>query len=607
MWLRRPSVADAVLAALCGLTVAVNLLPATIWGLPIAVAAAGLILVMPQRPLTAGALLAAVYVVLSVTGLTIGNAVYLAPFFVGVYSLGRYAPLWRGGLVALIFATASMEIWNNPQAIAFVIVLTGCIFAYGRVVQLRAHRAQRAKASETELQRADAGKIAARIVADERARLGGQSLGLLRTAVEGMRSDAASARLDLDAHLIDSVCERGRLAVTELRWLLGILRSESVADRPTKVPDRRGRAVNVVVAAALLVVCVWELWSQVWEPPTPLAWALAVVFPVCVAVRRQYTTLACSVAAAGVGAALLAGILPTIGNLFCMVLLAWSAGTAGRPVVWGIFGALAVGTAVWGARHDPGNWEFTLALLALPAFAGFEWSAHDRVARAASAHAEQLRAELDARVESARREERLRIARELHDVTSHAVGVMVMQGSAASALRERDPAAARDALKTVDEAAEQTLGELDMMFQLLDSGAIGGPGLASATTEPLQGLVDRMRKTGLDISLEQVPIPAHLGRVVYRIVQESLTNVVRHSNARHVRISVAREEANLCVRIVDDGTRTPDGPALGAETPGFGLTGLGERVNGAGGAFRAGWTAQGFTVEASLSIEPVKM
>ena len=130
---------------------------------------------------------------------------------------------------------------------------------------------------------------------------------------------------------------------------------------------------------------------------------------------------------------------------------------------------------------DPGNWPFTLALLALPAFAGFEWSAQDRVARAASAHADELRADLDARVEAARREERLRIARELHDVTSHAVGVMVMQASAASALRERDPGAARDALKTVDEAAAQTLKELDMMFQLLDSGAIGGPGLASAT------------------------------------------------------------------------------------------------------------------------------
>ena len=116
-----------------------------------------------------------------------------------------------------------------------------------------------------------------------------------------------------------------------------------------------------------------------------------------------------------------------------------------------------------------------------------------------------------------------------------------------------------------------------------------------------------MRKTGLDISLEQAPIPAHLRGVVYRIVQESLTNVVRHSNARHVQISLFQEEGKLYVRVVDDGTHIPDSPALGAEAPGFGLTGLGERVSGAGGAFRAGWRAPGFTVEASLSIEPVKL
>ena len=190
-------------------------------------------------------------------------------------------------------------------------------------------------------------------------------------------------------------------------------------------------------------------------------------------------------------------------------------------------------------------------------------------------------------------------------MTSHAVGVMVLQASAASALRERDPAAARDALKTVDDAAAQTLRELEMMFQLLDSGAIGGPGLAGAHLEPLQSLVDRIRTTGIEISLEQTFIPPHLGDVVYRIVQESLTNVVRHSNARHVRISVAREQGKLRVRVVDDGTQPAEGATPSGDSPGFGLTGLGERVKGAGGTFRAGWQEHGFTVEAVFSTEPV--
>jgi signal transduction histidine kinase len=601
MWLRRPSPADAVLAALCGVTVAAFMLPTTMWAVPVALVTAALILVVPQRPLIAGLLLAA----LCLTGMRTGeNAAYLVPYFIGVYSLGRYAPPRRGSLVALCFAIVSLGSWD-PGAIAFAVILTGCIFAYGRVVQLRAQKAGHARRSAAELQATDAGILASRVVADERARLAGQSLGLLRAAVEGMRADAASARAELDVSLIESVCQRGRAAVTELRWLLGILRSEPDLERPTKRPDYRGRIVNVIVAICLLVTGVLELWFQVWEAPTPLAWTLAVVLPACTVVRGRLTLLACSAAAAGVGAALLTGILPTVTNLFSIVLLAWSAGTAASAPVWLVFGALATGTAVWGAQHYAGNWPFTLALLAVPAFAGFEWSAQDRAARTASAQADELRADLDARVEAARREERLRLARELHDVTSHAVGVMVLQASAASALREREPAAARDALKTVDDAAAQTLRELEMMFELLDSGAIGGPGLAGAHLEPLQTLVDRIRATGIEISLEQTSIPPHLGDVVYRIVQESLTNVVRHSNAQHVRISVAREQGKLHVRVVDDGTQPPDSATPSGDSPGFGLTGLGERVNGAGGTFRAGWLEDGFTVEAVLSIEPV--
>lgn len=604
MWLRRPTVPDAVMAALCGITVAAFMLPTTIWGLLAGVAVTALVLVVPQRPLVAGVLLAGLNLTLWLTGVTVDNAASLVPIFVGVYSLGRYAPLWRGGLVAFFFViVASLQAWTI-ESIAFGLILTACIFGYGRIVQLRARRAQSARASAAELQATDAVTLAARIVADERARLGGQSLGLLRTAVEGMRVDAAAARAELDVSLIESVCRRGRLAVTELRWLLGILRAAPDVDSPAKRPDHRGRIVNVILAACLLVTYVLELWFPVWEPSTPLAWVLAFVLPACAVAGRRFTLLACSVAAAGVGAALLAGVLPTGASLLCIVLLAWSAGTAGRPAVWLIFGALAAGTAVWGSLHYSENWPFTVALLALPAFAGFEWSAQDRAARAASDRADQLRAQLDARIESARRDERLRIARELHDVTSHAVGVMVLQASAASALRERNPAAARDALKTVDETAAQTLRELGMMFEVLDSGAIGGPGLAGVAPEPLQSLVDRMRKAGLDISLEQTSIPPHLGDVVYRIVQESLTNVVRHSNARHVQITVSREKSDLHVRVVDDGTKPTDRPTSAADTPGFGLTGLGERVDGAGGTFRAGWGEHGFSVEAVLSIEP---
>jgi signal transduction histidine kinase len=604
MWLRRPSLVEAVLAVLCGIPVGAFLLPTTLWVLPAAVATAALIAVQPQRPLMAGVLLSALFVVLDLTGVTPDGSPFLAALFIGVYYLGRYAPLGRGVLVALTFPIASTEAWN-PSTMAFGLVLTGSVFAYGRVVHVRAESAHRAQRSAADLQETDAAAVAARIVADERARLGGQSLGLLRAAVEGMRSDAAAARPDLDEALIESVSRRGRQAVTELRWLLGILRSEPNVEHSSKPSEPRIRTIDIVVAAVLLVSGVLELAFQVWETPSPLAWALVVVLPACVLARRRFITIACTVATFAVGWGLLAGVLPSFSSLLCVVLLAWSVGTAGLAVLWLIFAALAGATAAWFALHEPGNGIFSLAVIALPAFAGFEWSAQDRAARAASAQADRLRADLEARVEAARRQERLRIARELHDVASHAVGVMVMQASAASALRERDPAAARDALKTVDETAAHTLKELEVMFDLLDSGAIGAPGLARVAHEPLQSLVDRMRKTGLEISLEQTPVPPVLDDVVYRIVQESLTNIVRHSDARRVRIRVERRGDEVHVSVKDDGTRRLDSPSLSSETPGFGLTGLGERVNGVGGTFQAGWKDDGFLVEAVLSVDPV--
>ena len=604
MWLRRPSLVEAVLAVLCGIPVGAFFLSTTLWALPIAVATAALILVLPQRPLTAGLVLSMFFLLLDLTGLTPVGAPHLAAFFVAVYYLGRYAPLWRGAAVALTFSIAPMEAWN-PSTIGFALVFTGSVFAYGRVVHSRAESAHRAQTTAAELQATDAAAVAARIVADERARLGGQSLGLLRAAVEGMRSDAAAARIDLDPALIESVSRRGRQAVTELRWLLGILRSEPNPEHSSKPSAAGIRMIDIVLAAVLFVGGVLELAFQAWQPPSPLSWALAIVLPACVLVRRRFVTIACIVATAGVGWGLLAGVLPGLSSLLCIVLLAWSVGTAGLPVLWLIFAALAAATAAWFALHEPSNGLFSLAVIALPAFAGLEWSAQDRAARAASAEADRLRADLEARVETARREERLRIARELHDVASHSVGVMVMQASAASALRERDPAAAREALKTVGETAEHTLKELEVMFDLLDSGAIGAPGLARAPREPLQRLVDRMRKTGLEISLEQTPVPPNLDDVVYRVVQESLTNIVRHSNARNVRIRVEWSGDEVRVGVKDDGVHRADPPSRSSETTGFGLTGLDERVEGVGGTFQAGWTDDGFLVEAVLSADAV--
>jgi signal transduction histidine kinase len=207
---------------------------------------------------------------------------------------------------------------------------------------------------------------------------------------------------------------------------------------------------------------------------------------------------------------------------------------------------------------------------------------------------------LDSRIDRAVRAERLRIARDLHDVTSHAVGVMVLQASAAQALLASDPDAVRGALRTVETAGEQALTELEVLFDLLDAGAIGSPGLTRASPESLSDLVDRMRSVGLQITLDASPVHPGLSETVYRIVQESLTNVARHAHPSRVRVRVGVVGGAVEVAVTNDG---PPEATDASDSGGFGLAGLAERVRAVGGGFTAApLPSGGFGVFARLPI-----
>ncbi|MGC5173354.1 sensor histidine kinase [Microbacterium sp. DT81.1] len=603
MRLRRPSLPESVVAALCGLWVGLFLAAEISVAIPVALGAAGLTLVLPQRPVLAGAALALPQLGLAIMQVTNETAAALAPLILVVYTVGRHASLWPGIAVAAVFPVAALIEALDLTTFLFAIVVTGSVYAYGRVVRRRARAADAALLAASELQATDAAALTIRTIADERARLGGQSLAVLRDSIAAMRKDATAAEADLDPGSIESIAARGRHAVTELRWLLGLLRSAPVPDPPPDSPPDRRWVTDAVVAAALIGFGALEISFGEWVVPSPMVWGTAVGLPLCVAVRSRSTPTACGMAVILVGGALLAGIQPLAISIVPVALLAWSVGATSRPSAWAMFVPFALGTVAWSAAIAPGNAPFAAALVALPAFAGHEWSAYDRAGRVAAARAEKLRADINARIELARRDERLRIARELHDVTSHAVGVMVMQAAAAQALRQRDPAAARQALHVVLTTAEQASTELEMMFDLLESGAIGSPGLARASREPLPVLVQRLRGVGLDITLELPPVPTQFDDTVYRIVQESLTNIVRHSDAQNVRVTVTVDDHGVNVLVADDGRDTADrvGDTDGTR---FGLAGLSERVQAAGGTLRAGRHSGGFSVEATLPSEP---
>ena len=197
-------------------------------------------------------------------------------------------------------------------------------------------------------------------------------------------------------------------------------------------------------------------------------------------------------------------------------------------------------------------------------------------------------------------EERLRIAREMHDVIAHSVSVMTLHAGGVRRLLRPDQAEERAALETVERTGRETLAEMHRMLGVLRGPEPGedspAPGLAR-----LDGLLDPARAAGLQVELTVRgtvrPLPAGVDLAAYRIVQEAITNVLRHADARRVDCVVAYRDGSVEVSVVDDGT----GPAA-AGPDGHGLTGMRERAAAYGGTVDAGPVrGGGFAVRAVLA------
>jgi signal transduction histidine kinase len=215
--------------------------------------------------------------------------------------------------------------------------------------------------------------------------------------------------------------------------------------------------------------------------------------------------------------------------------------------------------------------------------------------------AERLEREQEIEARRAAAEEQARIARELHDVVAHALSVIVVQAGAADDAFERDPDAARLSIRAVDDSARSALGDLRRVLGILRQDAPEYE--PQAGLERLDTLVESVRATGLVVSLEvegvQRPLPPSVGMSAYRIVQEALTNSLKHADADHVRIRIRYGET-LEVDVRDDGR----GATNGAAVPGRGLIGMRERVTLLGGALATGTDpAGGYRVRADIPIE----
>jgi signal transduction histidine kinase len=267
------------------------------------------------------------------------------------------------------------------------------------------------------------------------------------------------------------------------------------------------------------------------------------------------------------------------------------------------------------SRRPPRRWR-SYALAVVPVVVAMasrwsDWWSGSTAARvtwflallaAATAVGAAMRTRTDTRREQARRtatEERLRMAHDLHDGVGHGLAVIAMQAGVALHVLDRDPARARESLLAIRETSRESLEALRAELTRLapepgDAQRVARNGLAE-----LPGLVSRVGAGGLDVDLHlaevdaggDVDVPEEVGAVAYLVVQEALTNVLRHSGAATARVDVTERSGSLVVTVVDDGQG-------GEVSEGLGIGSMRARVEGLGGTLRVGPTAQGFEVRA---------
>ena len=204
-------------------------------------------------------------------------------------------------------------------------------------------------------------------------------------------------------------------------------------------------------------------------------------------------------------------------------------------------------------------------------------------------------------------EERARIARELHDVVAHYVSVMVVQAAGARRVVDRDPLAAKGALEAVEVAGRTALTEMRRMLEVLradDPGTGPQPGLGE-----IDRLVANVRDAGLPVELSiegsACCLPGGMDLAAYRIVQEALTNSVKHGGKASARVSVRYSDDHIEIEVVDDGRGAAAQLLSARDGGGHGLIGMRERVGLFGGVLEAGPVLTGgYRVYARMPLEP---
>lgn len=387
--------------------------------------------------------------------------------------------------------------------------------------------------------------------------------------------------------------------------------SESVSP---PVQPRPGRArpwvIDAVLGACLSAALILIIATSAAETAGPGAYVFAVGFGALMLLRRHMIRSVLMLSVLGVFAYYTLDY-PPIGVALPMLPALYSAAEIGRTG-WAVGSGVVVFVVSMFFRLRDGNEAIgylvgyesvsNIALFAAAITLGYGVRAR-RIRAVQQAEIARLTAEqLDRDAQSRIRTERERISRELHDTLGHTMSVISLHAGAGSESIGRDDEAARAAFERIRSASSRSLGELRSMVQILREDS-DGERHEVRSLSALADLVDVARGAGievvLDVSVAPDAVSAPVDAAAYRVIQESITNVIRHSGATRATVVVGIADGRLRIRVSDDG----HGARPGAKR-GFGHAGMAERVRLLGGTFTAssGETG-GYAVEAELPAE----
>ncbi len=364
-----------------------------------------------------------------------------------------------------------------------------------------------------------------------------------------------------------------------------------------------GRVLDVVIVGFMIAA---ELEVKFTHPGVSESfYGLAPIWTLPMLLRRRFPLYAPATSFIGLAAAamingadLMQLTVPFFAALIATAIIGSVPDT--RHAVAGA--AIAAGVLALVVYKDPTGGPGDLLWIAL--FFGSAWSA-GRALATRTRQASELRGRVELaelRAREAVNEERQRISRELHDVIAHTVSVMVVQTGAVRRLLLPEQQRERDALVGVEETGREALTEMRRLLGILREPEEAGALSPQPSLQRVDALVEQVREAGLPVQLKieghAEPLPPGVDLCAFRIVQEALTNTLKHAGPAHAEVLVRYAGANVELEVLDDGRG-----ANGASSGGHGLLGMKERALLCGGTFETGAApGGGFAVRARLPI-----